>query len=180
MTTTTNPTDLLPPTTSGPWSLTKVKIVEMKHADYPIFEATVLFEDKPAFDVSDDGRGGSYLYHPVSGQPRHLMEAMLDKLRRHAATLPPFSVEELGLDGEPMAHNDETLISHLVDGIALLKDLKRHVKSGRTVAFDPKKNKVGQTYTVWHLPPVSTQVQRALQAEPRIILLNDAIMEAKA
>lgn len=181
-TATTDPKQLLPKTSRGPWSLLDMKVSKLASEESTCFEATVLEDGKPVAVVRNDGHGGNDYWLPVKGQTiKQAMDAR-KRIESYCRTLPPLKVEELMLCGEltVIDYDPDILISELLDGFLQLKNLKRTIDKGYTIAFDPKKNKVGESYTIWRVPPTDTRVERALKAEPTLILLNPAIQEARA
>jgi hypothetical protein len=125
--------------------MTKIELRNVKHAAFaseetPCFEAAVYIDGQKAGTVSNDGHGGSCMYHPW---------AMHDRIEAFAKTLPAEVTEyddpqdrSRKLVFQPDA---DTVIMRALDEFLLSRDLKRDLT--KRVIFVSRDGTLRQTRT---------------------------------
>lgn len=131
--------------------INRIALQQVKHTIVPgrgtaCFEALVLFDGKPVFLASNDGRGGADLYSPLPGRSPAEFSAAMKQVTDWLATLPPVEYPSGSI-----ARNIEIVIGEAMERHLVLKKHRRDCQTkvvltleGRTGVFTLDKPRGGK------------------------------------
>lgn len=147
-------------------TLLKVKYAAFNSRETPCFEATVLFDGKPACTARNEGNGGATFHESLKGQSRDEFAYAVAEMIAFAKTLEP----EDGIDP-----NLEIVVFDLVDRYLVERDLARAFKKKVLYTASHKQG----LYEVKLVTSTAEEVMakmRAMQPDVTFTFLNELPM----